>query len=148
MTTPQDTLDTPDHATGDSMTGIRVMPMALIGAYSAICIATLMDALHGQNLIATSSLLLVGGVALALLHLSRFLAPLETIDDWLWQLARCSALAGLCGATVGLCILFLGNGSFHTMTTGLSLAAFSVLYGVLIAMPAGCIVVLADDASS
>ncbi len=148
MTTPQDTLDSPGQSMHDSIMRIRVIPMALIGAYSAICIATLMDALHGQNLIATSSLLLVGGIALALLHCSRFLAPLETIDDWLWQLARCSALAGLCGATIGLCILFLGDGSFHTMTTGLSLAAFSVLYGVLIAMPAGCMVVLTDDASN
>ena len=102
----------------------RWMLMLLAGIYFAMLIATVLDAIYGQSLIAPWSLALV---------------------SWLWQLARCSALAGLFGAVVGLAILILGHGSFHTMTTGLSLAAFSVLYGVLIAMPAGCMVVLDGD---
>ena len=142
MTTHQDTLDTPDHATRDSMPGIRVIPMALIGAYSAICIATLMDALHGRNLIATSSLISVGVIAIALLHLSRALKPLETIDDWLWQLARCSAIAGLAGVLAGLGMMFFGAGTFEAMTRGLS---FAVLYGVLVALPASCAVLLRPE---
>ena len=145
MTMHEDALNSTVPSTRETLNRIRIAPLALIGAYSAIFIATLLDALHGQNLIATSSLLMVGLVALVLLHVSRAFTRLKTIDDWLWQLARCSALAGLAGALVGLCIMAFGNASFETMTLGLSFAAFSVLYGVLVAMPAGCAVVLGPE---
>ncbi len=145
MTEPRDTIDTPAHDDGPSMTRMRVLPMVLIGAYASILIATLMDAMHGRNLIATSSLLSVGGAALVLVHCSRFLVPLETIDDWLWQLARCSALAGLAGVLIGLGMVTFGAGTFEAMTRGLSFAAFSVLYGILVALPAGCAVLLGGE---
>ena len=142
MNTPRDTLD---GSTAISKNRIRVLPLVLIGAYASILIATLMDAMHGRNLIATSSLLSVGGAALVLVHCSRFLVPLETIDDWLWQLARCSALAGLAGVFIGLAMMTLGAGTFEAMTRGLSFAAFSVLYGILVAMPASCAVLLGRE---
>ena len=123
----------------------RWMLMLLAGIYFAMLIATVLDAVYGRSLIAPWSLALVCTGTIAMLGCSRLFAALETIESWLWQLARCSALAGLVGALIGLSILFLGHGSFQTMTTGLSLAAFSVLYGVLIAMPAGCMVVLDSD---
>ena len=119
--------------------------MLLAGIYFAMLIATVLDAVYGRSLIAPWSLALVCTGTIAMLGCSRLFAALETIESWLWQLASCSALAGLVGALIGLSILFLGHGSFQTMTTGLSLAAFSVLYGVLIAMPAGCMVVLDSD---
>jgi len=142
MTHPPDQID-------DSSTmkpGLnRWMLMLLAGIYFAMLIATVLDAIYGQSLIAPWSLTLVCTGTCAMLGCSRLFAAIETIESWLWQLARCSALAGLIGAVVGLTILVLGKGSFQTMTTGLSLAAFSVLYGILIAMPAGCLVVLDSD---
>ena len=142
MTHPPDQID-------DSTTmkpGLnRWMLMLLAGIYFAMLIATVLDAVYGQSLIAPWSLTLVCTGTFAMLGCSRLFAAIETIESWLWQLARCSALAGLIGAVIGLTILILGKGSFQTMTTGLSLAAFSVLYGMLIAMPAGCLVVLDSD---
>ena len=123
----------------------RTMLLILSPIYLALLLATLLDAVYGHSLIAPWSLTLVCTGTAALLGCSKLFAIINTIDSWLWQLARCSALSGLCSATIGLGILFLGDGSFHTMTTGLSLAAFSVLYGILIAMPAGCAVVLRPD---
>ena len=120
----------------------RYMLLILPPIYLALLVATLLDAVYGNSLIAPWSLALVCSGTVALLGCSRLFSIITTIDSWLWQLARCSALAGLCSAIVGLGILFLGDGSFHTMTTGLSLATFSILYGILIAMPAGCAVVL------
>jgi hypothetical protein len=145
MYNPLEQTDAQDQATA----GLSRRLLMLLGAfYVALLIATVLDAIYGQSLIAPWSLTLVCTGTIAMLGCSRLFVAIETLESWLWQLARCSALAGLVGAIIGLTILFLGNGSFQTMTTGLSLAAFSVLYGVLIAMPAGCMVVLDNDASN
>ena len=142
MAHPRVELDAPDTPKSARS---RWMLMLLAGVYFAMLIATVLDAVYGRSLIAPWSLALVCTGTAAMLGCSKLFAAIETIESWLWQLARCSALAGLLGAVIGLTILIIGSGSFHTMTTGLSLAAFSVLYGLLIAMPAGCLVVLDSD---
>ena len=45
---------------------------------------------------------------------------------------------------IGLSMMLFGDGTSDTLSRGLALASFSVLYGVLIALPAGCAVVLLD----
>ena len=127
----------------------RFILMTLPGFYLAVLVATVLDAVMGQSLLAPWSLLLVLTGAFLILRFSQAFFQLRSTTAWLWQVARCSALAGAIGLLIGLAIMLLGNGSFETMTRGLSLSAFSVLYGVLIALPAGCAVILLErDATS
>ena len=41
----------------------------------------------------------------------------------------------------GILVMLFGDGTSTTVATGLALASFSMLYGVLLALPAGCAVV-------
>ena len=42
---------------------------------------------------------------------------------------------------IGILVMLFGDGTSSTVSRGLALASFSMLYGVLIALPAGCAVV-------
>ncbi len=90
------------------------------------------------------SLLLVMTCGFLLVRLSHFLLQLNTLAAWLWQVARCIALGAGVGLVIGLSMMLFGDGTSDTLSRGLALASFSVLYGVLIALPAGCAVVLLD----
>jgi hypothetical protein len=142
MTNSNDQSLTLQPATG--MSRSRLLLVTLPAFYLAVFFATVIDAILGQSLVALWSLLLVLTCALVLMRSSQFFWKLRTFTAWLWQAARCSALAGLIGLSIGFGVMLLGDGSMDTLIYGLSLAAFSVLYGVLIALPAGCAVVLME----
>jgi hypothetical protein len=125
----------------------RLVLVGLPAFYVAVLAATIIDGILGRSLMAFWSLLLVMTCAFLLVRLSHFLLRLDTLAAWLWQVARCIALGAGVGLVIGLSMMLFGDGTSDTLSRGLGLASFSVLYGVLIALPAGCAVVLLDKES-
>jgi len=122
----------------------RLVLVGLPAFYLAILAATILDGVLGRSLMAFWSLLLVMTCAFLLVRVSHFLLQLDTLAAWLWQSARCIALGSCVGLVIGLSMMLFGDGTSVTLSRGLALASFSVLYGVLIALPAGCAVALLE----
>ena len=119
----------------------RPVLVALPSFYVAVIAATIIDGVVGGSLIAFCSLLLVLVMTIALLRASRRLRRPEEPASRLWQLARCTAAGATLAVVIGILVMLFGDGTSTTVATGLALASFSMLYGVLLALPAGCAVV-------
>lgn len=119
----------------------RSVLVALPSFYVAVIAATIIDGVVGGSLIAFCSLLLVLVMTIALLRASRRLRRPEEPASRLWQLARCTAAGATLAVVIGILVMLFGDGTSTTVATGLALASFSMLYGVLLALPAGCAVV-------
>ena len=121
--------------------GTRLVLLSVPAFYAAVLSATIIDGIVGGSLVAFWSLLLVLTFAFLLVRASRFLCRLDSLSAWLWQLARCTAVAAILAVGIGILVMLFGDGTSRTVSRGLALASFSMLYGVLIALPAGCAVV-------
>ena len=119
----------------------RLVLLSLPAFYVAVLAATIIDGIVGRSLVAFWSLLLVLTFAFLLVRASRFLCRLDSLSAWLWQSARCTAAASVVGVAIGILVMLFGDGSSSTVSRGLALSSFSMLYGVLISLPAGCAVV-------
>ena len=124
---------------------MKFVLVALPSFYLAIVVATVIDGVLGRSLMALWSLLLVTTCAFLLIRLIGFLKVIDSLENWLWHGARCVALGSGLGLLIGLSIMLFGDGASSTLSRGLALASFSMLYGVLIALPAGCAVILLDQ---
>ena len=120
---------------------IRKVVVALPAFYVAVVAATVIDGMIGGSLVAFWSLLLVLTMTFLLVRVSRFLCRSVSFASWLWQIARCSAVGALLGVLIGMLVMLFGDGTSTTVAGGLALASFSMLYGVLLALPAGGAVV-------
>ena len=122
----------------------RLVAMGLPAFYASILVATIIDGILGRSMMAFWSLLLVMTIGCLLVQISRLVMTLDSRAAWLWQIARCIALSAGIGLAIGLGMMLLGDGTSTTISRGLGLSSFSVLYGVLIALPAGCAVAMLD----
>ena len=139
-----DTTTTIANARSDFRRRIRLVKLALPCFYGAVIAATIIDGLIGGSLVAFWSLLLVLTMAFVLVRASRRWFRFDCLASRLWQLARCSASGATLGVGIGLLVILFGDGASTTVAGGLALASFSVFYGVLLALPAGCAVVWLD----
>ena len=121
----------------------RTRPALLLlpAFYAAVLAATIIDGIVGGSPVAFWSMLLVLVISFLLMRATRFLCTLDSLTAWLWQMARCTALAAVFAVGIGILVMLFGDGTSSTVSRGLALASFSMLYGVLIALPAGCAVV-------